>query len=165
MPMPLVAELVKPPGRCTIMRDIQTAAPASKKRSGAKPWSAKPWSAALMLAILCSSVALAKDYEWKDAKVIDITSEKGGSVITPIAALIGVSVTKTFYWIQTDDTLYVLGPVLNKRQLLNVTMYEPTKFAMDGNNGHILDDSGTDKKLPVVEKVARPKAEDPQSLR
>ena len=31
-------------------------------------------SAAVIVAILWSSLALAKDYQWKDAKVIDITS-------------------------------------------------------------------------------------------
>jgi len=116
-------------------------------------------SAVLIFAILYSSAALAKDYQWKDAKVIDITSERGGAVITPIAAIVGVSITKTFYWIQTDDTIYVFGPVLTKRGLLNVTMYEPTKVAIDGNNGHILDDYGQDRKLPVNEKVTRPKLE------
>jgi hypothetical protein len=125
--------------------------------------------AALILAILCTLAALApaapvkdNDYQWKDAKVIDITSDQGGAVVVPVAALVGVPVTKTFYWIQTDDTIYVLGPVLTKRQLLDVTLHDPTKIAIDGNNAHILDDHGKDKKLPIVEKVARPKPETPQ---
>jgi hypothetical protein len=119
-------------------------------------------SAALILAVLCSSAAFAKDPQWKDAKVIDITSEKGGAVVVPIAALVGVPVTKTFYWIQTDDTIYVLGPAFTKRQWLNVTLYEPTKIAIDGNNAHILDDYGKDRKMPVVEKITRPKPKESQ---
>ena len=125
--------------------------------------------AALILVILCTSAALApaapvkhKDYQWKDAKVIDITSDQGGPVVVPVAALVGVPVTKTFYWIQTSDTIYVLGPVLTRSQLLNVTLHEPTRIAIDGNNAHILDDYGKDRKLPIVEKVARPKPENPQ---
>jgi len=125
--------------------------------------------AALILAILCTSAALApaapakhNDYEWKDAKVIDITSDQGGTVVVPVAALVGVPVTKTFYWIQTNDTIYVLGPVLTKSQWLNVTLHEPTKIAIDGNNAHVLDDYGKDKKLPVAEKIARPKPENQQ---
>jgi hypothetical protein len=126
--------------------------------------------AALILAILCTSAALVpaalakdkdKDYQWKDAKVIDITSDRGGAVVVPVAALVGVPVTKTFYWIQTDDTIYVLGPVLTKSQLLNVTLHEPTKIAVDGNNAHILDDYGNGKKLPIAEKITRPKPENP----
>src|SRR5271169_4059534 len=98
-------------------------------------------SAALILGVL-SSVALAKDLrakdlQWKDAKVIDITSERGGVAVVPMAALVGGPISKTFYWIQTDDTIYVLGPVLTRSQLLNVTLHGPTKLAIDGNNAHI----------------------------
>src|SRR5208283_1058664 len=69
---------------------------------------------------------------------------------------------KDLFWIQTADTIYVLGPVLTKSQLLNVTLHGSTKVALDGNNAHILDDYGKDKKMPVFEKVARPKPEEPQ---
>jgi hypothetical protein len=118
--------------------------------------------AALILAVLCTSAALApaapvKDYQWKDAEVIDITSDHGGPVVVPAAALVGAHITKTFYWIQTDDTIYVLGPVLTRRQWLNVTLHEPTKIAIEGNNAHILDDYGNDRKVAIAEKVARPK--------
>jgi hypothetical protein len=119
-------------------------------------------SATLILTILCSSLVLAKDHRWSDAKVIDITCEKGGAVVVPVAALVGVPVSKTFYWIQTDDMIYVLGPTLTKRQLLNVTLHGPTKIAIDGNSAHILDDEGKNRKLPIVEKVARPKIQEPQ---
>jgi hypothetical protein len=117
-------------------------------------------SAALIVAILWSSLALAKDYEWKDAKVIDITSERRGAVVVPIASLVGGSSTKTFYWIQTAQTIYVLGPVIGKRQLLNVTLHEPTKIAIDGKTAHVIDDYGQERKIPIAEKVARPKSED-----
>jgi hypothetical protein len=119
-------------------------------------------TATLILALLLPSAALAKDLEWKDAKVIDITSERGGAAVLPIAALVGGSLTKIFYWIQTDDTIYVLGPVLTRSQLLNVTLHGPTKIAIDGNNAHIKDDDGRDEKVRVAEKVARPKSQDPQ---
>jgi hypothetical protein len=118
--------------------------------------------ALLILAVLCSTAAPAKDRQRKDAKVIDITSEKGEAVIVPIAAFVGVPVAKTYYWIQTADTIYVLGPVLTKHQLLNVTLHGPTRIVIEGNNAHILDDDGKDRKMSVVEKVARPKSEDSQ---
>ncbi len=116
-----------------------------------------------MIGVLSSSVALAKnhrakDLQWKDAKVIDITSEKGGAAVVPVAALVGGPISKTFYWIQTDDTIYVLGPVLTRSQLLNVTLHGPTKVAVDGNNAHILDDYAKDEKIRVVEKIASPKS-------
>lgn len=121
-------------------------------------------SVALILAVLSSSVALAKDVrakdlQWKDAKVIDITSEKGGAAVVPVAALVGGPISKTFYWIQTDDTIYVLGPVLTRSHFLNVTLHGPTKLAIDGNHAHILDDYGKDEKVRVAEKIAHPKPE------
>jgi hypothetical protein len=162
MPIPLVAASARVLVRATNKPETKQAVSESKKkeRDEGRESGGITRSAFLILAILCSAVALAQDYQWKDAKVIDITSERGGAVVTPIAALAGVPMTKTFYWIQTNDTIYVLGPA--KRQLLNVTLYEPTKVAIDGNNAIILDDYGKDKKLPVVEKVARPKSGDPQ---
>jgi len=166
MPIPLVAALARALVRATKKPETKQAVSESKKKSGRKAKATKAGGimrrAPLVLAILCSAVALAQDYQWKDAKVIDITSETGRAVIAPIAALVGLPVTKTFYWIQTNDTIYVLGPAITRRQLLNVTLYEPTKVAIDGNTAHILDDYGKDKKMPVVEKVARPKPEDPQ---
>ncbi|MGA9495112.1 MAG: hypothetical protein WBV41_04585 [Terriglobales bacterium] len=118
--------------------------------------------ATLMLAVLCSSVALAKEYKWKDAKVIDITSEKDAAVVVPNATIVGGPITKTFYWIQTDDTIYVLRPVLTRSQWLNVTLHGPTKIAIDGKNAHILDNYEKDEKMRVVEKIARPHPADPQ---
>jgi hypothetical protein len=128
-------------------------------------------SAVLIVVVLCSAfgtVALAKDrpgknHPWKDAKVIDITTEKGGAVVVPVTALLGSSpVTKTFYWIQTEDTIYVLGPVLTRSRLLNLTLHGPTKVTIVGNNAHILDDEEIDKKIAIAEKIARPKSEGPQ---
>ena len=128
-------------------------------------------TAALILALLSSLVAVAKDppakdplakepvtkgHLWKDARVIDITSERGGAVMVPLA-LIGGAVSKTYYWIQTDDTIYVLGPVLTRSQTLNVTLHGPTKLAVEGNSAHLLDDRGKDEKLRIVEEIARPK--------
>jgi hypothetical protein len=120
----------------------------------------------LTLAVLSSSLPLAaapakdKDYEWIDAKVIDITTESRGAAVVPLVALTGGPTTKTYYWIQTDETIYVLGPVLTRSHLLNITLHGPTKLAIDGNNAHILDDYGKDEKLRIVQRVARPKPED-----
>jgi hypothetical protein len=114
--------------------------------------------AALAFLLLCSSVAVANTRQWKDAKVANITSEAGGTVAAPIAGtMVRVPITKTFYWIETDDTTYVLGPAITKSQILNVTLYGKTKIAIDGKNAHILDDEGKDRKVPIAEKIARTK--------
>ena len=80
--------------------------------------------AALILVTLFASVAIANNRQWKDAKVINIASESGGAAVGTIGTtMVGVPIIKTFYWIQTDDTTYVLGPALTKHQALNVTLY------------------------------------------
>jgi len=113
-------------------------------------------NAALIFLILFASVALANNRQWKDAKVVNITSESGGAAVAAIGTtMVGVPITKVFYWIQTDDTTYVLGPAFTKRHSLNVTLYGKTKIAIDGRNAHILDDDGKDVKLPISEKIAR----------
>jgi hypothetical protein len=118
---------------------------------------------AFVLVVLSASATLANDKrDWKDAKVANISSESGGAVAAPIGTMIvGVPITKTFYWIQTEDTTYVLGPAITKRQLLNVMLYGKTKIALDGRNAHILDDEGKDKKMPIAQKIARTPATDP----
>jgi hypothetical protein len=117
----------------------------------------------LLLAILCVSIASAqawaKDHPWKNAKVIDITTEKNGPAVVPVAALVGAPATRTYYWIQTDTMIYVLGRALSAHQLLNVTLHGPTQIAIDGNTAHILDDDGKDRKMPIVETIERPKQE------
>jgi hypothetical protein len=113
-------------------------------------------TATLVFIILCASVALANTHEWKDAKVVDITSESGGTAAIPVSGMVArVPITKTFYRIQTADTTYVLGPAITKNQMLNVTLHGKTKIYTDGHNAHILDDDGKDKKIPISEKIAR----------
>jgi hypothetical protein len=113
-------------------------------------------TAIIVLVILCALTVPAKDREWKDAKVTNITSDEGGTAAIPVGTtLYNVRIVKTFYWIQTDDTTYVIGPVLSKHQSLDVTLYGKTKIAVDGRNAHIIDDAGRDRKLPIAEKIAR----------
>lgn len=109
-----------------------------------------------LVVILLASVAIAKDRQWKDAKVAKITSDVSGAVVVPVGtSLVGVHIVRLFYWIETDDTTYVLGPAIGRRQSLDVTLYGKTKIAIDGRNAHILDDAGKDRKLPIAEKIAR----------
>ena len=112
----------------------------------------------LAVVILCASVVLAKDRQWKSAKVTNITYNVG--VLPPTGAILfGVRIVGTFYWIQTDDATYVIGPALGKGQSLHVTLYGKTKIAMDGRDAHIMDDRGKDRKLPIAQKVAESSTE------
>ena len=120
-------------------------------------------SAALIFFLICSSISLANTRDWKDAKVLKISSESGGAAAAPIGGMVvAVPIVKTWYYIATEDTVYVLGPAITKRQMLNVTLYGKTKIAIDGKNAHVLDDEGKDRKMPIAEKVARTKPEGPK---
>jgi hypothetical protein len=111
---------------------------------------------ALVLVILCAATVFAKDRQWKDAKVVNITSDVGGTATVPVGTMLyGVRIVKTFYWIQTADTTYVVGPAIGKHQSLDITLYGKTRIAIDGRNAHIMDDGGKDRKLPIAEKIAR----------
>ncbi len=118
---------------------------------------------AVAIILLCSNAALAKDRQWKDAKVANITSDVNGAAVLPVGtALVGIRIVRVFYWIETEDTTYVIGPAIGKRQSLDVTLYGKTKIAIDGRDAHILDDEGKDKKLPIAEKIARTPPESPK---
>ena len=121
-------------------------------------------TATLVFVILCASVGLGNTRQWKDAKVIDITSDTGGAAAASTGTLsVAVPINRTFYWVQTADTTYVLGPAITPcgrvfrrcPYLLNVTLHGKTKIAIDGKNAHILDDEGKDEKIPIAEKIAR----------
>ncbi len=113
-------------------------------------------SVALVLTLLCAPVALGSSRNWKDARVTNITSDAGGSAVAPVRTMrVAVPITRVYYWIETEDTTYILGPAITKRQSLNITLHGKTKIATDGRTAHILDDDGKDKKIPIAQKVAR----------
>jgi len=122
---------------------------------------------ALVAVILCTScAALADNRQWQDATVGKITTEttNGGTAIVPVGGvLVSVPIThsRVFYYIETEDTSYVLA-WLNKKYMLNVTLHGKTKIALDknGREAHILDDAGKDVKLPISMKVAKAKQEE-----
>jgi len=108
----------------------------------------------LMLILSLASPAIAKDRAWQDATVANISSDTSGTVVAPIGGMIvGVPIRRTYYWIKTEKITYVLFLSGGKRPL-DVTLHGATKIAIDGRNGHILDDGGKDVKLPIVEKIA-----------
>jgi len=117
--------------------------------------------AALLGLLFFTSSALAKPREWKPATVASITSstdDRGVAVVPIGGGLYGghVYVTTVWYRIETEDTTYVLA-WSRKKHPLNLTLHGQTKIAIDGQNAHILDDSGKDIKVLIAEKIAREK--------
>jgi|ERR1700722_104033 len=126
----------------------------------------------LIFFLFCAFVAPPNNRQWKDAEVVNITSDNNGSVDASSGTLaVTVPITRTFYWIQTDDMTYVLGPAVTPcgrllrrcPYLLDVTLYGKTKIAIAGKYAHVLDDEGKDEKVPIAEKIARTGAPSDQS--
>jgi hypothetical protein len=72
--------------------------------------------------------------------------------------LVAVPITKTYYRIETSDRVYVLvfapGTGWHNRRP-DLVIHGHTKIAIDGQNARILDESGKEVKMPIVEKIAK----------
>jgi len=119
--------------------------------------------AAVVLAMLFASVALANKRQWIPADVVDIStrSNKGGYAVLSVGnGIAGVPITSQtiFYRIETKDIVYILV-LTNPKHLLNVTLHGKTWIALDdnGHDAHIIDDARRDVKVPISEKIAKPK--------
>jgi hypothetical protein len=106
----------------------------------------------LLLSFPCALVA--KDRQWQDAQLVDIASSNGGAAAMPLGTMVvAVPIVHNFYWYETSDTIYACSPGSGK--LLNVTLHGHNQFAVEGLTAHILDDSGKEIKLKIVQKIAR----------
>jgi hypothetical protein len=127
---------------------------------------------ALALVLLVPSTILAKPREWKNATVAAITigTADAGAAVVPVGTMwLGVRITANCigYRIETEDMIYILeycyNPIVqhpwpgqhSRKRAPDLTAYGQTKIAIDGHDAHILDDSGKDVEVPIVEKVAR----------
>jgi hypothetical protein len=110
-----------------------------------------------------SVTVVAKNRNWQEAKVIKITSDRAGAAAVPVGGTIfAVPLTRVYYWVETKEVIYVLGPAFSKRQQLDVTLYGKTKIAIEGRDAHVLDDQGKDRKMHIAEKIARQNEPDSQ---
>jgi hypothetical protein len=113
----------------------------------------------ICISILCAS-CLASQKNWQDATVISMSTSEGPLVTAPINGLwISGRVQWIHYIVETAD----LRADLAVRKNLNITLLKPTKVAFQGQNAFLLDDDGKEKKLAVVQKVAKPTASSEQS--
>jgi hypothetical protein len=67
-----------------------------------------------------------------------------------------IPLTVIRYSFETPTTVYSVRQIVNKNGTpLNITLHGQTQIAIEGMTVHILDDSGKDVKLPIVEKAAK----------
>ena len=113
----------------------------------------------LLCLLALSSFAFGAERAWQDAVVTKVSStENNGAAVAPVGAmLVGVPIriVSTYYTVKTADMSYLLL-WKNQRKPLNVTLNAKTKISVEGQNAHIIDDEGHDKKLPIVLKAAHP---------
>jgi hypothetical protein len=112
---------------------------------------------ALLSLLVLASASVAKEYEWKDSTVIDISSERAGAAAMPVGTgAIAFPIMATFYRIRINaDGMVYVARAIGRSQLLNVTVNGHNGFRIDEHGHvHILDDAGKDRKLNIVEKIA-----------
>jgi hypothetical protein len=122
----------------------------------------------LLVALAIAVPCFAKHKEWQDATVVSIGSQRVGTYSTANANAyatgnsvnaygsgISVGVYTTYYTLRTSTTVYVLAfnPMKNWHRL-DLTIHGKTQVYVDGGRLHVRDDSGKDRSLPIVEKVA-----------
>ena len=120
---------------------------------------------AVLFILSIASIAGAKDRNWQEATVTQITSRNTGSetVILPLGNGIYGSTSPTsrgFYWIKTDQFTYVI-PNYSKGAFINpwlrLTIGGDTKFAVDDSrHGHVIDDDGKDRSVSILQRIKNP---------
>jgi hypothetical protein len=108
--------------------------------------------ALIVLLLVCSTLAVAKSRNWQDAVVYKMGSANGGAVAAPIGtAVIAIPITYLHYFVETSDLKIELVTERN----LNITLNKKTQVALEGNKAYLVDDSGKERRLRVVQKVAK----------
>jgi hypothetical protein len=114
---------------------------------------------ALVLGFLFLPLFLfAADRKWQDATFVSIessSSDNGVAVIPSGTMMLGVPLraVRNYYRLDTADVSYLLVTV-NKKPL-NLTLHGKTKLAVDGMKAWVMDDSGKEVKVPILQKVAK----------
>lgn len=129
------------------------------------------------LAVLCClpCAAQVKHSEWETATVDKITYAQDEKVVPRRHHVkrpgcqggigcwewiedepLRIPLTVILYTLETPRMTYSVRQITNKNGTpLNITLHGKTQIATEGMTAHVLDDSGKDVKLPIVEKVAK----------
>ncbi len=114
---------------------------------------------AVVISLSIASVAAAKQHEWRDGIVTNITSEAPGATPPAAETVFRYRMQRAYYWITTGNITYVLVNAWSvgfhsPKAPLNVTLNGKVKIAIEGKNAWILDDSGKQIERPIVAKIA-----------
>lgn len=110
----------------------------------------------LLLAVLLSQLAFAKDRNWQDAIYLGENSSTDATVAIPIGNMaVAGPLRSENLWFRANGLAYCLHfPSRLSGRIPNLTVNGHTKIAIEGRRVHVLDDDGKDWKLTIVAKVA-----------
>jgi hypothetical protein len=125
---------------------------------------------ALTAVLLIAISTCAKQRDWQPAIVSDISTTPGEivkqrshliridnktTIVEPLDPFV-LETNESLYTFETTDTTYVARNVTRQNgKMLDVTLHGQTKLSVDGMTLHVLDGSGKDVKLKIVQKIAR----------
>lgn len=106
----------------------------------------------VILLLLCSLSAAAKNKEWQTAVIVASQSEASGQATFPVFA--GGTITRPIFW-----TYYLIHtPNLEieaaTRKPINVTLKKEIRICIDGKDVRVIDDDGKERKLRITKKTS-----------
>jgi hypothetical protein len=121
----------------------------------------------LILCLCACAMAGGKPREWKSGTLVDVTMEKHSRVVGSMygnngnvsGSVVQRRDDSTYYYIDFGEIVYVAKRTLTRRhdkQLL-LTVNARIRFAIDGTDVYVLDESEKEHKLSLEEKIAKPK--------
>jgi hypothetical protein len=117
----------------------------------------------LGIVLVLSGALAAKEREWQDGTLVNITSDAPGATDPAAETVSRYHIKRAYYWIRAGNITYVL---VNSwavgfhaaKAPLNLTVNGKVKIFIEGQNAFVLDDSGKEIKRPIVAKIAEPAA-------
>ncbi len=112
----------------------------------------------LILFLILSPLAIAKDRNWQDSIFLGGQTDQAGAMAMPIGTMIfAAPLHRQYFWFSTPGLNYELFfPSRLSGRIPSLTVNGHTKIAVEGRHMHVLDDDGKDWKLNLVMKVAPP---------
>lgn len=106
----------------------------------------------IVLILALSLSAFAGSHNWQDCSVYRMGSTNDGAVAVPIGTgAMALPITYLHYYVETSDLKVELVTERN----LNITLNKKTRISLEGKKAYLVDDDGKERRLRVVQKVAK----------
>lgn len=106
------------------------------------------------LLMLLSVFAIAKGRNWQDGVVYNMASSNAGAAAAPIGnIMVAFPLSRLHYFVETSDLR--IEAFIPGGKPLNITLKKHTQVAIEGDKLFLIDDSGKEKKLKIIQKAAK----------